>query len=164
MALSKYIKQPITGNLAGYTDNEFRKIETVFSNFLIEFQELQEMALQESGAFVPTITGTTVAGVGTYTRQECKYYKIGRLVIAFFRVTTSAHTGTGAIKIDGFPYPAANVVGGDSTFSARLYGTGEPVALLAQNTTYLTPYGAGGVPVPCGGAMDFTGSIVYFVD
>jgi hypothetical protein len=32
MALTKYIKQPLTVNLAGYVDNELRKIETALNN------------------------------------------------------------------------------------------------------------------------------------
>jgi hypothetical protein len=165
MALSKYIKQPLTqANLSGYTDNELRKIELAFSNFLADFEELQEMALTEAGAFTPVIKGATTPGVGTYTRQEGRYYKIGRMVIVFFRVTTTAHTGTGAIQIEGLPYPAHTFSGGNSYFSSRLYGNSSPAGLILQGTAFISPFDAAGAAVTIVAAMDFTGSITYFVD
>jgi hypothetical protein len=61
------------------------------------FANLQNAVGQTT--YTPVISGGTTAGVGTYTTQTGKYYRIG--TICFFKatVTWTAHTGTGTIRI-----------------------------------------------------------------
>lgn len=49
--------------------------------------------------FVPTLEGSTAAGVGTYTANAGRYFKLGKLYFGFGRLVWTAHTGTGAPKI-----------------------------------------------------------------
>lgn len=59
-------------------------------------------------SFTPVIQGTTTAGVGTYTAQSGTYVKNGNIVTFQILVEWSAHTGTGDIRIAGFPYAPIN--------------------------------------------------------
>lgn len=63
------------------------------------------------GTFVPTIVGSTVAGVGTYSTQTGYYTKIGNLVTVAIAVNWSAHTGTGNMSVAGLPYTPAALPG-----------------------------------------------------
>lgn len=79
----------------------------------------------EEGTFTPVITGSTTAGVGTYTSQTGSYTKIGRLVFFNLRVAWTAHTGTGSLQIS-LPF----VSSGSGLGSA---------ALFYSNITYTSP-------------------------
>lgn len=57
-------------------------------------------------SFTPVVQGTTTAGTGTYIAQDGFYVKNGSIVNFELNVVWSAHTGTGDIRISGFPYPA----------------------------------------------------------
>ena len=58
----------------------------------------------EEGTFSPTIIGTTTAGTATYTEQNGRYTKIGRLVqFEIFMVYTGG-TGTGNLSISNLPF------------------------------------------------------------
>lgn len=54
--------------------------------------------------FTPVLQGTSTAGTGTYTAQTGKYIKIGPLIYFQLILNWSAHTGTGNMRINGFPY------------------------------------------------------------
>ena len=92
----------------------------------------------EEGTFTPTIQGATTAGVGTYSAQTGKYTRVGNRVDVSIQLTWSAHTGTGFMKLVGFPYNFANTHGflcsGYSlTITGQLYievGTGSSLGLL----------------------------------
>jgi hypothetical protein len=58
--------------------------------------------------FTPVIQGTTTAGVGTYTTQSGTYVKNGNIVTFQLILDWTAHTGTGDIRIAGFPYAPIN--------------------------------------------------------
>jgi hypothetical protein len=58
--------------------------------------------------FTPVIQGTTTAGVGTYSAQSGTYVKNGNIVTFQLLVDWTAHTGTGDIRIAGFPYAPIN--------------------------------------------------------
>jgi hypothetical protein len=58
--------------------------------------------------FTPVIQGTTTAGVGTYSAQSGTYVKNGNIVTFQLIIDWSAHTGTGDIRIAGFPYAPIN--------------------------------------------------------
>jgi hypothetical protein len=65
----------------------------------------------EEGTWTPVIAGTTTPGTHTYSTQEGKYYKVGKLVTAFFAITMTAKGGTmaGAASITGLPFTADNL-------------------------------------------------------
>ena len=61
----------------------------------------------EEGTFTPTIVGSTTAGTGTYSVQVGRYTKIGDRVFFTVKVTWSAHTGTGNLRIAGLPFTSS---------------------------------------------------------
>jgi hypothetical protein len=113
----------------------------------------------EEGTWSPTFSGTTIAGTGTFTINSASYTKIGRYVYCqIFISFTSTHTGTGGLKVGGFPFNVAAGYGGggqvsgykgnwggagpdfcqmeDSTnFGYLRYATATAMADLAPNTT-----------------------------
>lgn len=62
-------------------------------------------------AFTPTIIGSTTTGTGTYTTQIGRYSIISGIVFAFARIITSAHTGTGNLRLS-LPVAAASGLSG----------------------------------------------------
>src|SRR5262249_51882066 len=61
----------------------------------------------EEGTWTPVIGGAVSTTGQSYTAQEGAYVKIGKLVIAQFRVLLSNKgTITGAVQIQGFPFTA----------------------------------------------------------
>ena len=85
----------------------------------------------EEGNWTPTIVGGTVAGAGTYTTQVGRYTKIGRDVTITGRVTWTAHTGTGTMRIGGLPFTSMNVAG---VLPAVTFGYINNVVYTAANT------------------------------
>lgn len=69
----------------------------------------------EEGVFTPTITGTTVAGTGTYTAnfRNGVYTRIGNMVYISLAIAWTAHTGTGNLIITGLPFSNASVSNND---------------------------------------------------
>lgn len=61
----------------------------------------------KEGTFTPVIYGETTAGSGTYTTQTGKYTRIGNIVHYNIALIWTAHTGTGNMRISGFPYNAS---------------------------------------------------------
>jgi len=59
-----------------------------------------------SRQFLPTISGSTIAGVGTYTRQIGIVLRQGIMVDVWFDVAWTAHTGTGNLILN-LPYLVA---------------------------------------------------------
>lgn len=95
----------------------------------------------EEGTWTPTIVGATVAGEGTYSIQDGRYVKIGRMVYIQARMEWSAHTGTGAMRIGGLPFavssnastPAIPVVPSGMTSTANTL----PQAYAQLGSSYL---------------------------
>jgi len=81
----------------------------------INFDELGGVT---TGTFTPTISGSGTSGSGTYTTQIGNYMQlsagsgIGRVVFATGQVAWTAHTGTGNMRIAGFP----SIFGSNGTF------------------------------------------------
>jgi len=88
--------------------------------------------------FTPTISGTTIAGVGTYTSQDGSYVKVGSIVNFELDIGWSNHTGTGDILVGGFPYASANSspVPASWVWSNGLTITGQATFGLTTNQTY----------------------------
>jgi hypothetical protein len=88
----------------------------------------------EEGTWTPTIAGSTTPGTATYSIQNAKYTKVGRLVQFELYLQWASGTGTGNIQINGLPFTC----GGGSTFPSVTIGLIENVALTANN--YATAY------------------------
>lgn len=58
----------------------------------------------EEGTWTPTAYGGTVTGTTTYVTQRGYYVKIGKQVTINFYVAYSAMTGTGNLRVGGFPF------------------------------------------------------------
>jgi hypothetical protein len=82
----------------------------------------------EEGTFSPTIIGTTTAGTATYTQQNGRYTKIGRLVQFEIFIVYSAGTGTGNMDISGLPF----TIGG-SSYPSFTIGAFDDITLSADN-------------------------------
>ena len=88
--------------------------------------------------FTPFISGTTSAGVGTYTSQTGTYTITNNIV--YFQMTCSwtAHTGTGDMLVSGFPFPAQNAEPQpvNWVWADNLTITGQAVLGIIGNQTY----------------------------
>jgi len=66
----------------------------------------------EEGTWTPAFIGGTTSGTGTYGSDRFGYYtKVGRQVTVHFRVSWSAHTGTGSLRISNLPFTISSVNG-----------------------------------------------------
>lgn len=106
----------------------------------------------ESGTFTPTVYGVTSAGSGTYTTQEGFYTLCGNIVFYSIRLIWTAHTGSGDMRITGFPFVSANYSSGIRYSSAIVAGN---ITVTAANyqVFYILPNTIIGVinQVPTGG-------------
>jgi hypothetical protein len=57
----------------------------------------------QTDTFTPALSGTSTAGIGTYTTQTGTYTRIGNVVTFSVHLVWTAHTGTGGIVITNFP-------------------------------------------------------------
>jgi hypothetical protein len=130
-----------TGTTAlGITANG--QITTANAPFILTGGQLQFPATQvasadantlddyEEGTFTPTIIGTSTAGTATYTNQNAKYTKIGRVVQYEIYLSWGSGTGTGTMKIAGLPFTSA---GSPNTFPAVTIGWLNGIVLSANN-------------------------------
>ena len=79
--------------------------------------------LAGEGSFTPTLRGTSTTGSGTYTTQQGKYTKIGRLVFLDIMFVWTAHSGTGNMFVASLPFSAD---------SSQTY----PVTIALNNVTF----------------------------
>jgi len=128
------------------------------------------ISLVSSGTFTPTITGTTLAGSGTYTTQEGSYVKLGTgtgdLVHIKIKLVWTAHTGTGNMRIAGLPFNGGtplndvfSIFAENLTFSNTLkctFGTASTLALQ----TISTGAAAGSVAMDTAGTLLISGSYI----
>jgi hypothetical protein len=63
----------------------------------------------EEGTWTPYISGTGVAGSGTYTTQSGTYKKIGSAVFVTAAIVWTNHTGTVNVFVQGWPFTPANI-------------------------------------------------------
>jgi len=102
----------------------------------------------EEGTWTPTWYGSTTAGTTTYTQQQGSYTKIGNMIFFAFQMTVTNSTGTGNIRIGGFPFNCWNnsTYGAINTYFAGFnltgYVAGNYVASLAiaSNSNFAVPY------------------------
>ena len=77
------------------------------------------------GTFTPVLVGTSTAGVGTYTVQLGRYTRIGNRCFFNIQMTWTAHTGTGNMRLQGFPFTSDSTANNNGTF-----------VILSNNVTY----------------------------
>jgi hypothetical protein len=166
-ALSKYVKQPVNGDLTRYTDAELRKIESVFSTLSQRIEALETLTEQITGTFDPEIAGTAAAGVATYTVRDGFYMKQGRLVVCLGRAEWNAHTGTGNVTLKGLPFIPANNVDGDQNYHVGFMHSGAGIStvkygLVRPNIAevFLFNISAANVAIAATGSLIF--SFVYY--
>lgn len=88
-----------------YTPATNQLLQNTFLNVgSVSFEAHENDALWTD--YAPTVTGSSTAGVGTYTRQYGRWRRIGKQVFFESQIVQTAHTGTGMAQI-GLPYPAA---------------------------------------------------------
>jgi hypothetical protein len=133
---------------------------------------VSEFAQQIEGVempFTPVISGTTIAGVGTYTATSGTYTLANGIVYFQLACVWSAHTGTGDILVSGFPYAAQNSEPQPTAWvwTTDLTITGQATFALIGNTTS-GPLGAVNNGAYSAVALDTAASIringFYFVD
>jgi len=120
----------------------------------------------EEGTWTPTAHGYT----GSNTTNNCFYTKIGRLVIATFRITWPSLTSSTSAEIRGLPFTArsqaVNTHGGafaETNDSQNLH------MIVQQNTTsmYILHCASDGVTtqtISQVSGKDFRGNVIYFTD
>lgn len=103
---------------------------------------------EKSSAWTPFITGSTGAGVGTYTVQNGVVSRHNNIVTITAQLSWSAHTGTGFLQIDGLPYVtyagiphACTVLSSNVAFTGQLSGLTAPglARILPQRVTTAAP-------------------------
>lgn len=117
-----------------------------------------------SGSWTPTIIGLTTAGTGTYTVQSGYYQESNSLVILTGRVAWIAHTGTGNMAIDAFPFVSGT--GNQSAGQAMhqsITGTGDLAIYVGSSLNYGALYavslGSAWTQIP----MDVSGDIIFTI-
>ena len=101
----------------------------------------------EEGTFTPNIRGETTAGTATYTNQQGKYTKIGRVVHFQIYLNWNSLTGTGAMIITGLPFANGSVLGAVTVAypnSITLTANNIITAHINASAIYLTSYPSGG--------------------
>lgn len=123
----------------------------------------------EEGGWTPTISGTTVAGAGTYSLQAGSYVKIGKTVYVTARITWTAHTGTGNVQISNLPFTTNTIISALTVWKNNLTYTASRtlVGVTVGGTTNITLWqmdGAGGTAqVPMDTAADIIITGTYLV-
>jgi hypothetical protein len=83
----------------------------------------------EEGTWTPTVIGSTTAGTATYSVQNGRYTKIGRLVQFEMYCSWGSGTGTGNLKFAGLPFTSANSL----TYPAVCISYPQNIALTSLN-------------------------------
>lgn len=106
------------------TDKVIRSVRNLYENYT-------------GDTWTPVLTFATAGDLSvTYTEQVGQYIKIGKLVIAFFGITTSAFTWTtasGNARITGLPYTA------DNSATIRYPGSLSWGGITKANYTHIIP-------------------------
>ena len=105
-----------------------------------------------TGTFIPTMTGTTVAGSTAYTVQDGQYVQNGNLITVWITVVGTAATGTGFASIGALPFgingdifynPAGPIYSQSDVLWTWPTGTTQLIALGQAGTTTIVPFGCG---------------------
>lgn len=118
------------------------------------------LAQYVEGTFVPTIVGLTTAGVGTYGARVGTYTRVGQFVLFRLRVDWTAHTGTGAMAITGFPFPVSATAHGAGTMclnNAGITAGAQGLLVTATSRAEITTSVGNNQNVTATGSVIFTG-------
>lgn len=115
--------------------------------------------------WTPVISGSSVAGVGTYSIQNGDYIRIGSLVIITYYVVWSAHTGSGNAVMSGFPFTSAGT--GYGGFKPNPYNIDTPGTIACVTRRGDGPFrelrdNAGIVSSTLRSTGDVRGTLFYF--
>jgi len=95
------------------------------------------------GTYTPVITGSTGAGVGTYSAQQGSWVKIGKFCMVTVNVSWTAHTGTGDQRVS-LPFTAtASPTFNENVGDNPLYSDGThhvAIFALVNSTNYCVAY------------------------
>lgn len=106
------------------------------SNFLSVYPgfELEDADEDWSQSFVPTVSGTTISGTGTYTTQLGQFRKTSTNTVSIqITVGWSAHTGTGNLIVN-LPFTAISQDQVLTVSASELTFTGQLVCLVYAGT------------------------------
>jgi hypothetical protein len=114
-----------------------------------------------TGAFTPTIVGSTSAGTATYTVQKGIYSKIGNVIEFVLEIAWSSHTGTGNLRVSGLPltgFSGSNALATFNVLPENITYTGSISAIPISTTSIeLQTYSSGASKAPL--AIDADGSL-----
>jgi len=120
----------------------------------------------EEGTWTPTAHGYT----GSNTANNCFYTKIGRLVIATFRITWPSLTNSSSAEIRGLPFTArAQAVNTHGGAFSETNDNDNLHLIVQQNTTTMfilrcTSSGVDTQTISEVSGKDFRGNVIYFTD
>jgi len=120
----------------------------------------------EEGTWTPTAHGYTASN----TSNNCFYTKIGRLVIATFRMTWPSLTNSASAEIRGLPFTArSQAVNTHGGAFAETNDNDNLSMIVQQNTTKMyilrcTSSGVDTQTVTEVSGKDFRGNVIYFTD
>ena len=137
----------------GDTTNRFKDLYLSSGVYLGGTGAANKLDDYEEGTWTPSLVGSTTAGTATFvTGPTGTYTKIGNQVTIYFDWNISAHTGAGALRVNGLPFTQTGVavgaiMSGNYAFPAsrpslvaygtgavmRFYGTGSGVGYV-ENT------------------------------
>ena len=129
----------------GDTTNRFKDLYLSSGVYLGGTGAANKLDDYEEGTWTPVLVGSTTAGTGTFVSGPTgTYTKTGNQVTVYFNWGISAHTGAGALRVNGLPFtvtgaPVGAVMAGNYTYPAgktnlvafgvgtvlRFYGTGD---------------------------------------
>lgn len=104
----------------------------------------------EEGTWTPTFTGATTNPTVTYTKQEGRYVKVGKMVLVQFDLRWSSKSGgSGTVQISGLPFSTdggynygvvsekqnVNMDAGYTYLVAELPGSNTVIFLVQSNAT-----------------------------
>jgi hypothetical protein len=115
----------------------------------------------EEGTWTPTAVGASVAGTGTYAIQLGYYTKIGRLVQVRGYVSWTAHTGSGDLRLGGFPFGMSSDPG-DTGYSAGV-SLGGSLTYAAGSVPLIASLGGGGTQAALSATASGAGANVALV-
>jgi hypothetical protein len=130
-------------------------------DFPLQYPDPMYAAMVSQGdaySFTPAIEGLTLPGVGTYTTQEGSAQRIGNRIYFSLRIVWTAHTGTGALRINTGLGAVINARPCNIVPSSFTWGAGALVATISGNAGVLlfnSASGAANTPV----AITATGTL-----
>lgn len=118
--------------------------------------------------FTPTVSGSTSAGVGSYSVREGSYYRIGKMVHFSLQLSWTGHTGTGDLRIGNLPFTAADKTTASPYNYQLTFSNDYVVAYLETPNNYLILYdvlnGAFGSTIQMDAAATVSVSGTYLTD